>query len=832
MRRSILFALLGVVILSTDSVAQWKPHPTDAPKRHIEKVAASKHVYIVPQGGTMDGANCRSPIGVGMSDGPAIEQAWESNRSVRLENIGDSDVVNPWLSNGRNGFRNMGEIVASAVKPGMTDREKAHALWFQQIRHRYHWHGDNNELGDPVKVFNIYGHNTCGNDSICLAGLWKKAGLKVTPARLVGHCVTQCYFDGRWNLFDGDMHSMYLLRDSRTVANEQDLVRDHDLIRRTHTQGILNPDRRATDEWGASIYLYEGPPAGDRNCVMDTTMNMTLRPGEAITWRWGHATPLKYHGQKPRYPGTICNGLWEYRPDFTRDLWRKGTASIAGIATKDGELIAEDGKTGTIVWVIRSPYVLVGGKFDTEATGAKFSLSWDGKSWQEAGPDLDKLFPPDGPARYQYHLRCELTGGARLKRLGIINDIQMAPLALPEMSIGDNQFVYTDQSTGKRQVRITHDWVERSASRPPEAPAAATYPTDKGEAEGTKLAFRWTAPVSPLSPGEGPGVRDAVVDYHFELSDRADMSWPLSPNFYKLISKTADRGKAQYTLPHEGLLAVDRTYYWRVRAKNAKGVWGPWSATWSFTPRGPMTPTDVTLAVDRDRGTGALRWKANAGGRKPAKYRIYGSDEKGFTISDEPYKALVGISKVVSPDRPANFVAEVAATEAAVIGAEVKLANANRAYYRVVAVDEKGNRSGPSDYAEALRPVLWSRAVTSAKVGTEYRYPLAALRSLGNLQMRLVDGKETMNYWDIETPRYAIQKGPAWLKIDERTGVLSGIPDKPGKVEIAVTATIDREVRKLDESALRWGHEKTLSTSTQRVGTATQSFTLEIAPPR
>ena len=74
----------------------------------------------------------------------------------------------------------------------MTDREKAQALWFQEIRHRYHWAGDNNELGDPVKVFNIYGHNTCGNDSICLAGLWKRAGLKVTPARVVGHCVTQC----------------------------------------------------------------------------------------------------------------------------------------------------------------------------------------------------------------------------------------------------------------------------------------------------------------------------------------------------------------------------------------------------------------------------------------------------------------------------------------------------------------------------------------------------------------------------------------------------------------------------------------------------------------
>ena len=63
----------------------------------------------------------------------------------------------------------------------------------------------------------------------------------------MGHCVTQVYFDGRWNLFDGDMHSMYLLRDNQTVAGEQDLVRDHDLVRRTHTQGILNPttgDRR------------------------------------------------------------------------------------------------------------------------------------------------------------------------------------------------------------------------------------------------------------------------------------------------------------------------------------------------------------------------------------------------------------------------------------------------------------------------------------------------------------------------------------------------------------------------------------------------------------
>jgi len=72
--------------------------------------------------------------------------------------------------------------------------------------------------------------------------------------------------------------------------------------------------------------------------------------------------------------------------------------------------------------------------------------------------------------------------------------------------------------------------------------------------------------------------------------------------------------------------------------------------------------------------------------------------------------------------------------------------------------------------------------------------------------------------------------GPTWLTIDERTGVLSGVPESSGKVVITVTVTIDREIRKLDERALSWGQEKTLSTSTQRVGTATQTFTLEIAP--
>ena len=42
---------------------------------------------------------------------------------------------------------------------------------------------------------------------------------------------------------------------------------------------------------------------------------------------------------------------------------------------------------------LRSPYVFVGGRLEFEGSGAKFSLSWDGKSWTEAGADLAKVFP-------------------------------------------------------------------------------------------------------------------------------------------------------------------------------------------------------------------------------------------------------------------------------------------------------------------------------------------------------------------------------------------------------------------------------------------------------
>jgi hypothetical protein len=801
-------------------------HPRDVPERHAEDITAAKQEYRVRHGGTMDGTNCRSPVGGSFG---VWDQGWESNRAVRMENVGDTDVINPWLSNGRNDFRTLKEMVAGALRPGMTDREKAIALWRLQTTHRFHATTGDAEVNDPVKAINVYGYTTCGDDSICLAGLWRTAGFAVRPARVVGHCITQAHFDGRWNLLDGDMGPFYLLRDNVTVAGEQDLVRDHDLLKRSHTHGILDADSRADAEWSAALFVYEGEAGGDRQSARDTTMNMVLRPDEALVWRWGHRVPLKYHGRADittwgkRAAERLCNGLWEYRPDFTREAWRRGADAVENVRVKDGELVAEAGQTGVLVWKMRSPYVFVGGRIGGEGTGAKFSLSWDGTSWQEIGEDLDPLFPAKGPARYEYRLRCELPEGARLKRLAVVNDVQMAPLALPGMVVGENRFTYTDQSTGPRRVRLTHEWVERSVSRPPDAPPAPVFPAEGGRTDGTDIVFEWRPPQDP----EG----DGIADYHFELSERADMAWPLSSNFSKLVSNTADRGRPRYRVPYAGLLTPGREYYWRVRARNGQGVWGPWGKTWRFTPGGPAQPVEVTL--EPAKGADAkviLRWKPNAAGRKPVKYRVYGSDEKGFSVSDEPYRRTVGQSKDVPARAPANFVAETSDTELAVLGAGVDLPNANRAFYRVVAVDDRGQRSGPSDYAAAARPFIYSQPPEAAKVGTEFRHQVSAVRSLGDLRLRVLEGKEVASFWDVEKPRFVLVQGPSWLRIDESTGVLRGAPDAAGNTDVVVKVTLERSVRRLDEGRLSWGQELVKEVVTETAGSATQRFRIAVGP--
>lgn len=811
-----------------------KTLPGDRERTEQVVVTAAPHEYRLVMKAAVDGVMTRMPIGYA-----AYHQGWQPNRSVLLENVGETDVVNPWLIvNGKRRWRTLAELARQAVGSYTEDRDKARAVWEFTRHHRFHactWCGENN---DAVKVFNVYGYTLCGNDAQVIADLWQAAGLKIRRGHPVGHVVTEVFYDGSFHLLDGDEHCIYLRRDNQTIAGEAEIVRDHDLIKRTHTYGILARDNSALDQFSASLFGYEGERKdGGIGGRTRHTMDAVLRPGESFEWRWDHLGKQYTAGTSPkkgkqardgngdlsrwgkRAYATMRNGKLRYRPDFARAVARRGIADSANLAP-DGAFLgpAKPGQPSHVTWRIASPYVIVGGAVRVAfRRGApddllRVSLSKDGKKWQTVWQAVgqtgsfeetivfdDKLSLRARP-QYAYLLRVEMTSGAETGSLGIERiafdtDVQMAALALPELEAGQNTIRYEDETPGERQVRITHAWVERTAWHPPPAPQPAT-PADGATVQGTRVQFAWTAPKDP----DG----DSIEDYQIQVSAHSDMRWVLSPNFDKVISHTASHGKTVWTVPYVGLLNPDTSYAWRVRAKDAKGVWGVWSQVRSFRCDVPGVPLDVAAVTDARRGTVTLTWAPNPQGAAAVAYRVYASDEKGFSVSDvehkvrmgrgfcstlEEYEARKGATDMVAT--LANFVLETAECRAQVVGPELDVPNANQCFYRVVAVDARGLRSGASDYAETPRPFLHTRPPSRVTVGQAFLYEPRSLLSIGDLRCKR--GYKAA-FWNREKHVFALAVAPDWLSIDASTGRVQGTPGLTavGAHNVTVRVTDDR----------------------------------------
>ena len=160
------------------------------------------------------------------------------------------------------------------------------------------------------------------------------------------------------------------------------------------------------------------------------------------------------------------------------------------------------------------------------------------------------------------------------------------------------------------------------------------------------------------------------------------------------------------------------------------------------------------------------------------------------------------------------------------------LRNANKAYYRVVAVDDRGKRSGDSDYVEAPRPFIYSVPVTSARAGQPYRYQVKAIRSIGDLTRRdAAKPKPGAGFWKIEPLKFSLTQEPDWMSINADTGLITGTSDGTGGTVI-ISVTLTKEHRLVhDKNAIVWGNEYVQSRTFETVGPVTQQFVLSGAKP-
>lgn len=596
-----------------------------AAKEHIEEIATGKAVYEINMGGTVDGFNSANYYDT-YARCKRVESKFEPNKYLVIENIGQTDIINPRIViNGRRNWYSADDILASLLKPGMTDVDKAMAIFNFSVSIDVQCHDNDRRIGplypetkthpsrntfkeraNPVRAANCYYCSGCQFGSSNLVILYRHAGLIARAIwmseldKYDHHCVVEVWYDDAWHLFDPDERAFFLDKDNTTIASYEQLHKNIPLVERTHTGGFASLGQRSESKYFAKYY----PPSVMSVEQWLCTMDMTLRPGEKFIRRWDNI-PKYCHGLNKRdykgrlVPYQLANGKIIYQPKFTHELFQRGIVSAYNIKQVDSKLASpklhpESLETSAkIIYKVTSPYPIVGGvigaKFFRKTTDdtCRIYISSHDSDWIEVFSaedvgQIEKYVSIDKalnvllrPAIYEYYVKFDFKAKATPSDVAMIEayietDVQIAATSLPALSIGTNRVAYSDDSAADSRVRIAHGWEESSVSKPPLAPAGPIYPADGSKISLTSLkSFTWA--------GTAKTDDNKIVDYHIQISPRADMLHTVSPNFDRIIFSE----KPQWLLP-QGWLIEGRGYYWRVRAKNQWGLWSNWSKSWSF----------------------------------------------------------------------------------------------------------------------------------------------------------------------------------------------------------------------------------------------------------
>jgi hypothetical protein len=600
------------------------------------------------------------------------------------------------------------------------------------------------------------------------------------------------------------------LIDDQGYAGYADVVRDQYLLMRVTEFpadfGVVgcfgSPERHNLDTYDK--------PAMWMSYHDTSNMGMLLRPGEAITRR------TAYLGRSAIEPAlqmdAVVNGDLTYHPNFADGSYKYGVTEEKEIKAVGGQL-RPTAAEATVAFGMACPHpilngtVRVGYQRASWADRLELEINIEGRGWERIwratrvgqASEVVYLWPLDEirdradrdwmvPA-FNYQLRFRLNPthpgeSLALTDLSISSLFQTFYQTIPRLTVGDNLVQYQDETAGPHHVTITHRWKESSFSAPPPPPAAPVVPADGASMKGYEFTFQW-------QPGTDPN-GEGILNYEWEASKRADFMWPIAPNFSNYTW-----GKSSDPVPNYSLLTDGVTYYWHVRCQNQRGVWGPWSKTWTFRCRGPRVPVGVKL---RQEGrTWVLSWQPPPEGTRPVKYEIFADNMQGF-VPIVTQRIMYPENSRAQYEKPSNILLTTDQTEAVVVADGLK--EGDGSYFRVAAIDADGSRGGPSDYVVAKHPCLFTNPVTVAKVGQAYQYQARSLLNLGEM----TEAGGSFTYAHKDTLSFALKQAPEWLKVDAATGLLTGTPVAPGPAAV------------------------TLEVSDGHGGSDTQSFTVEVAP--
>ncbi|MCX7047201.1 MAG: hypothetical protein NTX50_17145 [Candidatus Sumerlaeota bacterium] len=337
-------------------------------------------------------------------------------------------------------------MLGSILTPGMTEEQKAIAIWRFLVDWRYHYYpadgGD--EMHDPVKFINIYGYGFCDDSANNFAVLCGEAGIRARVWGLNGHVVGEAFYGGAWHMFDPD-HQVYYRMPAGHVAGVEELAARPEVITRTPRDPI------GSDSAGiARLYTttQDNHPE-ERVYPGHHRLQPALLPGdEAVFDMTTAATALRIAFRDQPLPPVVGNG-W-----LTRRIDLSGAGNASEIR---------------IEW----PYVILGGELrlelstpdraievalvDAKGLRAPIKTRRDGATLTAF---FDEWFRSQNVAHYSYVIRLAADGGAPLRETVrnavVATRFQFAPRALPQVQPGGTVFVLS--AVAKDNSPLPQDW--------------------------------------------------------------------------------------------------------------------------------------------------------------------------------------------------------------------------------------------------------------------------------------------------------------------------------------------------------------------------------------
>lgn len=226
---------------------------------------------------------------------------------------------------------------AAYIREGMTDQEKAIAIWrsvitfqLQDVPPTEYLQGED-LVYDPIKMFNVYGYGMCSPHSAHMEALARQAGFQARGWGINHHSVNEFFYENAWHHFDSSL-MCYFLKPDGSVAGVEDLFAavkgfyaEHPDILNTNAAGrdkllrefefangrtgwkkgpaliASSPQYNAKGWWPAGSHGWyatmqafdgtsgNGPAFHYEYCAsLGYRVNIQLRPGEKLVRNWSN----------------------------------------------------------------------------------------------------------------------------------------------------------------------------------------------------------------------------------------------------------------------------------------------------------------------------------------------------------------------------------------------------------------------------------------------------------------------------------------------------------------------------------------------------------------